>query len=132
MTDIPPEDLLYLLGLPLVVSGAVPVRARFRIPLSIRACGFPAHGLPMVFLAWLRSSRIADGASEAIKAMVLKPVTSPRIGTPGMQVTAVTFDEQTFQSPHDVAVDLVELVGGVPGTKVAAPATQNRVDLGGG
>jgi hypothetical protein len=35
---------------PLVVRGAAPAaRARFPIPLSIRACGFPAHGLPMIF-----------------------------------------------------------------------------------
>ncbi|MEE3850840.1 hypothetical protein VZC37_10895, partial [Gordonia sp. LSe1-13] len=39
----------------LVVRGAVlATRVRFPIPLSIRACGFPAHGLPMIFCAWLR------------------------------------------------------------------------------
>jgi hypothetical protein len=30
--------------------GARTWRVRFLIPLSIRACGFPAHGLPMIFL----------------------------------------------------------------------------------
>ena len=30
--------------------GARAWRVRFLIPLSIRACGFPAHGLPMIFL----------------------------------------------------------------------------------
>jgi hypothetical protein len=30
--------------------GARSWRVRFLIPLSIRACGFPAHGLPMIFL----------------------------------------------------------------------------------
>jgi hypothetical protein len=33
----------------------VPLPARFPIPLSIRACGFPAHGLPTVFLTWRHS-----------------------------------------------------------------------------
>jgi hypothetical protein len=47
----------------LVVRGAVPVWARFPIPLSNRACGFPAHGLPMIFLAWLRRLRITDGSN---------------------------------------------------------------------
>ena len=50
---------------PLVVRGAGARRPCFPIPLSIRACGFPAHGLPMVFLTWLRSLRIADGARGA-------------------------------------------------------------------
>ena len=62
----------------LVVRGAVPAkRARFPVPLSNRTCGFPAYGLPMVFLAWLRSPRIADGASQAIQAVPLKPVPRP-------------------------------------------------------
>jgi len=51
---------------PLVVRGAVPVKARFPIPLSIRACGFPAHGLPMIFLASLRGPWIADCAHELV------------------------------------------------------------------
>ena len=47
-----------------VVRGAVLAgRARFPIPLSNRACGFPAHGSPVVFFAWLRCLRIANGAS---------------------------------------------------------------------
>ena len=35
-------------------QGRVPVQARFPILLSLRACGLPAHGLPMIFLVWLR------------------------------------------------------------------------------
>jgi glutamate:GABA antiporter len=31
-------------------QGRGAVEARFPVPLSIRACGFPAHGLPMIFL----------------------------------------------------------------------------------
>jgi hypothetical protein len=41
---------LALLPGPLVVRGAVSAgQTRFPIPLSIRACGSPAHGLPMIF-----------------------------------------------------------------------------------
>jgi hypothetical protein len=53
--------------LSLVVRGAVSAeQIRFPIPLSIRACGFPAHGLPMIFLTWLRSFRVADGAAKSV------------------------------------------------------------------
>ena len=38
----------------------MPRAARFPIPLSIRTCGFPAYGLPMMFLTWLRET--AGGA----------------------------------------------------------------------
>jgi hypothetical protein len=37
----------------------VPVWVRFPIPLSIRTCDFPACGLPMILLAWLRCLPIA-------------------------------------------------------------------------
>ena len=53
---------------PLVVRGAVPLPVRFPIPLSSRACGFPAHGLRSVFLAWLRSLRVADGVELPLSA----------------------------------------------------------------
>ncbi|HEX3782709.1 MAG TPA: hypothetical protein VHX38_23835, partial [Pseudonocardiaceae bacterium] len=49
-----------LLAHPLVVRGAVSRRTRFPIPLSIRTCGFPAYGLPMIFSTWLRHPRITD------------------------------------------------------------------------
>ena len=45
------------------------VQTRFHIPLSIRACGFPAHGLPMIFWTLLRSLRVADGAGQAVQAV---------------------------------------------------------------
>ena len=44
--------------------GARSWRVRFLIPLSIRACGFPAHGLPMIFL--MVTTRIPD--SERCRA----------------------------------------------------------------
>src|SRR5262249_59525467 len=37
----------------------------FPIPLSIRTCGSPAYGLPMIFCAWLRCPWIADGDRAA-------------------------------------------------------------------
>jgi pimeloyl-ACP methyl ester carboxylesterase len=63
---------LYATGFPsaamhqaaLVVRGArAAMRSRFPIPLSIRTCGLPAYGSPMVVCAWLRRLRVADGAT---------------------------------------------------------------------
>ena len=67
----------------LVVRGAVPRAARFPIPLSIRTCGFPAYGLPMIFCAWLRCLRIADGAAEPVQAVPVEPFLGPRLGLSG-------------------------------------------------
>jgi hypothetical protein len=68
----------------LVVRGAVSVGwTRFPIPLSIRACGFPAHGLPMIFLTWLRSLRVADDAAESVQAVPAEPFFRPRRGLTG-------------------------------------------------
>ena len=47
------------------------------------------NGLPMVFLTWLRSPRIADGASQAVQAVSLKPFACPLLGPPGVQVAAI-------------------------------------------
>ena len=72
------------LQMPLVVRGAVSaVRIRFPIPLSIRACGFPAHGLPMIFCAWLRCLRVADGAAQTVQAVPVEPLFGPLIGLSG-------------------------------------------------
>jgi len=74
--------------LSLVVTGAVSAlrRARFRIPLSNRACGFPAHGLPMVSTAWLAQGRqpslgACAGPSSSRGCTVVSPV-SHGIGLP--------------------------------------------------
>jgi hypothetical protein len=49
------------------------MRARFQIPLSIRACDFPARGLPMIFLTSRRGARIAlTSSARAIKARALR------------------------------------------------------------
>jgi hypothetical protein len=105
------------------------VRARFPVPLSIRACGFPAHGLPMIFLAWRRDPGIADGAHQPVQAQLPEPLARPEPPLAGPQVAAVALDQQPFEPPGDVVVDLDELVGGVTGTEVVAPAAQDRIEL---
>jgi hypothetical protein len=42
------------------------VQTRFPVPLSIRACNFAARGSPMIFLTWLRSPRVANGATQTV------------------------------------------------------------------
>src|SRR5262249_29982198 len=107
----------------LVVRGAVSTAwIRFPIPLSIRACGFPAHGLPMIFVTWLRSLRVADGAAESVQAVPVEPLFGPLTSLSGTQVAAPLHHHQAEQTPRDVAVDLKELDGGVASTKVSAPA----------
>src|SRR4029077_19990707 len=113
---------------PLVVRGAVSaVRTRFPIPLSIRACGFPAHGLSMIFCAWLRCLRVADGAAKSVQAVPVEPLLGPLIGVPATEVAAPLLNHQAEQPPRDVFVDLSELVSGVAGAKVVAPAAQDRI-----
>src|SRR5487761_435432 len=115
--------------MPLVVRGAVPVTARFPIPLSIRTCGFPAYGLPVIFLTWLRCLRIADGAGELVQALPVQPFLGPLVRLPGSQVPAAFLDQQAFEPPRGVPVDLTELDGGVPGAEVVTPAAQQRVQV---
>src|ERR1700730_17734496 len=111
----------------MVVRGAVPVKARFPSHLSIRTCGFPAYGLPMIFCAWLRCLRIADRAGELVQAQPVQPFLGPLVRLPGAQVPAALLDQQAFQPPCGVPVDLTELDGGVPGAEVVTPAAQQRV-----
>src|SRR5258708_3547267 len=113
----------------LVVRGAVPEQARFPIPLSIRTCGFPAYGLPMIFLAWLRCLRIADRASEPVEPVPVEPVFCPRLGLTGVQVPTPFPDHQGAEPPHDVVIGLAELPGGIPGAEVVPPAAQQRVQV---
>src|ERR1022692_4256340 len=114
----------------LVVRGAgAVVRSGFPIPLSIRTCGFPAYGLPMIFLTWLRCLRIADGATQAVQAVPVEPVLGPRLGLSGSQVPAPLLDHQSAEPEHHVLVGLAELDGGVPGAEVVAPAAQDRIQV---
>src|ERR1700752_3087589 len=79
----------------LVVRGAGAAgRSGFPIPLSIRTCGFPAYGLPMIFLAWLSFLRVADGAPEPVQAVPVEPLLSPLPGLPGVQVATAFADHQ--------------------------------------
>jgi hypothetical protein len=63
----------------LVVRGAVLLPVRFPILLSIRACGFPAHGLTTVFWTLLRSLRVTDSAHELMQALVVEPGWCPTV-----------------------------------------------------
>lgn len=51
----------------------MPLPDRFPIPLSIRTCGFPAYGLLVIFLTWLRCLPIADRATELTQAVPVEP-----------------------------------------------------------
>src|SRR5262244_18474 len=82
--------------------------ARFPIPLSIRTCGFPAYGLPMIFLAWLRCLRIADGAAEPVEPVPVEPFLCPRVRLSGVQVPAPLLDHEATEPPHDVGVGMAE------------------------
>ena len=89
--------------------------ALFPIPLSIRACGFPAHGLPTVFWSGLRRLRVTDGAHQLMQALVVEPVARrPLVRLTGTKVAATLLDQQTFQPPRDVPVDLEELLDALP------------------
>src|SRR5258708_9551828 len=110
----------------LVVRGAVPEQARFPIPLSIRTCGFPAYGLPMIFLTWLRCLRIADRAAEPVEPVPVEPVLCPGLRLSGSQVPTPFLDHQATEPSHHVVVGLPELDGGVPGAEVVPPAAQQR------
>ena len=65
------------------VDALLDERACFPIPLSIRACGFPAHGLPMVFLTWLHRLRVANGAEQLVQALVVEPGRRPTVRLTG-------------------------------------------------
>src|SRR5487761_655325 len=98
-------------------------------PFQFRTCGFPAYGLPMIFLAWLRCPRIADGAAEPVQAVPVEPVFCPGVGLPGVQVPAPFLDHEAAEPVHDVVVGLAELDGSVPGAEVVPPAAQDRVQV---
>jgi hypothetical protein len=93
----------------------VPVPARPPIPLSIRTCGFPAYGLAMIFLTWLRCLRVADGAAEPVRAVLVEPLFRPRPGPPGSQVPARFLIIRLGEPVYHVAVGLADFGGGVPG-----------------
>ena len=82
---VAPSEVWAAMGAP-PISGAnfigspgrsTAVAACFPFPLSIRACAFPAHGLPTVFWSGLRSLGVADGAHELMQALVVEPGLGP-------------------------------------------------------
>src|SRR6516165_6407413 len=83
----------------------------------------------MISLAWLRCLRIADGAAEPVQAVPVEPLFCPRLGLARVQVPAPLLDHQGAQPPHHVVVGLAELVSGVPGAEVVAPAAQDGVEV---
>src|SRR5258708_8545839 len=131
MLKVSVRDIRHLTCLgALVVRGAGAVGwPGFPIPLSIRTCGFPAYGLPMIFLTWLRCLRIADRARELVQAQPVQPLLRPLLSLSRAQVPAAFLDQKTLQPPRDVPVGLTELDGSVPGAEVVAPAAQHRVQL---
>jgi hypothetical protein len=52
---------------------------------------FPSHGSPMVFYAWLRCLRIANGASQSVQAQVVEPVLGSALGSTSVEVAAMAF-----------------------------------------
>jgi len=66
----------------------------------------------MIFLAWLRCLRIADGATQAVQAVPVEPLLSPLPGLSGTQVAAPLLDHQAAEPADHVAVGLAELLSG--------------------
>ena len=104
-------------------------QTRFPIPLSIRSCDFPAHGLPTGFSTWLRSLRVANSAPETVQALVVEPVFIPAGRLAGTEVPPSLLDEQALQPPPDVAIKFSELLVRVPGSEVVAPTPKELVQL---
>src|SRR2546428_13547838 len=61
--------------------------------------------------------------------MGLKPRACPRLPLARPDVATVALSHQATEPTLDVAVDVDELDGGVPGAKVVAPAAQDRIEL---
>src|SRR2546428_10743775 len=61
--------------------------------------------------------------------MGLKPRACPLLALARPDVATVALSHQATEPTLDVAVDVDELDGGVPGAKVVAPAAQDRIEL---
>ena len=53
----------------------------------------------------------------------------PPGGLPGLEVSAFALLEEAAQPSPDMGVQLVELLGGIPGTEVVAPPAQQGVQF---
>jgi hypothetical protein len=103
-------------------------------PLSNRACGFPAHGLPMASrTAALRKTpnrcRITHRATETVKTKAIESLRRPTLHLARSKVTPLTRAAQAEQPPPDVQINRVETPRGIPGTKVSPPTTQHRTQV---
>src|SRR4051812_28810139 len=83
----------------------------------------------MIFLAWLRRLGVADGATQAVQALLCEPVISPALDLAGAQVASPLLDQKPGELPGHVPVGSAELVRRVAGAKVGTPAAQDRVQL---
>jgi hypothetical protein len=79
------------IGRSCLVKVGFPHKAR-QDPRSNRACGFPAHGLPMVSRsAALRSLRVLDGPTQAMEPVAVEEVASPTRGSPARRFRPLRF-----------------------------------------
>src|SRR5271167_2579316 len=60
--------------------------------------------------------------------MGLEPLARPEGRLTGAHVATMTLEHQAAQASEDIRVDLVETGGGIAGTKVVAPATQDWIE----
>ena len=72
----------------------------------------------------LRGLRIPNGPAQAMETERMKEVGRPSGGLSSAKMTAVALEEQAFQSPVRVVIDLPKLDGGITCAEVRAPATQ--------
>src|SRR2546423_10932032 len=83
----------------------------------------------MAFLAWLRSSRIADRPSQPMKALFLEPVARPGLPVHRAEVPHVATSQDPSKTVLHIVVDLDELLGGVAPAEVCAPSPEHGVQV---
>src|SRR5437899_11882372 len=96
---------------------------------SNRACGFPAHGLPVIGRHTALCGplpeglpRVGDRAAQAIEAQPLEVLARPAPRLAGPQVTPFALAAQGAQPSLDEAVEAEELIGSIAGAKVRTPS----------
>src|SRR5262249_43351672 len=102
----------------------------FPVPLSIPCVRFSRTRLNDDLRGMaLRGPGVANGSHQLEQSLLMQPCARPEIGLSRAKVAALALDEQALEPPFDVAVDLSELLGGVPGPEVVAPSAQDRVQF---
>jgi hypothetical protein len=111
--------------------------AKGQDPLSNRACRFPAHGLPVVSrdtalyeVSPEGLARVADGVSQAMQSEVVEVVFVPALRLARPEVTTLALRTKRLESSPHVRIELIETLGGIPGSEVLAPAPEDRVQVG--